>query len=598
MLATLFIKEICYYYLISVQGRTSNSIGSSCMKSYLTLIKDRSIKLVLVAAMFLVFFTILFIQFPLNGSLPGYIDTWLFLALFNDYGEHILAWFSGKPIGHCLYPAGPPYAYLEPSFAAAPFFWLFKALGLTDIWAYSGFMSLVFTLNALGAYLLGKQYLKSSVAALFVALAFAASNYAFGNLEHQNTLFYFPALLSVYYFRKYLIDDDGSALKWTMIWGGVQIYFGVYTFIFQSIVLLLLGLVHYRKLFFEMKWLAVAKWLPIYVVLAAPYIYTYLLNPELATFFNPSRSEDLSAVKAMSLNLNDLYRVLPNNLLYGIQHDIPQIFVYNLRAASLGVTLYVLAFIGMFTFKAHRAELLLLGVVSFVIALGPSITLSGTEYTMPMGWLYAASDTGAFLRHPVRMFFITALILAVFAGGGLLWLARKSRMALPVLVLVASTFFIIENVPFPFETYGSSEFVVDEEVMYPEIERATEPKVLLELPSSLDFGAHDFGKPVNQFTREYIYMYWQSKHSQHILNGGVAFFPPQRMENAKLIAALSSLAELDELIVANGIDYIVYHPKLLLPADKDVLPLLMSSERLKLSTPNTDYFMFEVQKAQ
>lgn len=559
----------------------------------LTKLKDSSV--VLVATLFFVFFLLLFIQLPLHGSLPGYVDTWLFLALFNDYWQHILSWFSGSPIGHCLYPAGPPYAYLEPSYAAAPFFWVFKWFGLNDLWAYYGFISTVFALNATGAFVLGKQYLKSHVSALFVALAFAASNYAFGNLEHQNTLFYFPALLSVYYFRKYLVFNNGTALKWVMVWGGVQIYFGTYTFIFQSIVLLLIGLVYYRKLFFEAKFVEVLKWLPVYVLLAAPYIYTYLLNPELASFYNPSRA-DFEAVKAMSLNVNDMFRVLPNNLLYSIQTDIPQIFVYNLRAASLGLTLYVLAVIGMFTFRAYRKELLLLGFVSFVVALGPSITISGVEYTMPMGWLYAASDTGAFLRHPVRMFFITSIVLAVFAGGGLLWLAKRTRLAIPIVTVIASILFIVENVPFPFETYGSSGFIV-EGTMYPEIEKGDEPKVLLELPSSLDFSNSDLGKPTNQFTREYIYMYWQSKHGQHILNGGVAFFPPQRMKNAQLIADMRSATDLDVLINDNGIDNIVYHPELLLPSDKDLLPLLRSSQRLKLISNEKGYWLFEVQNA-
>lgn len=535
-------------------------------------------------------FGVLFLQFPLHGSLPGYVDTWLFLALFNDYWAHVVSWFTGAELGHCLYPAGSPYAYLEPSYAAAPFFWVFKWFGLNDLWAYSGFISLVFATNATGAFLLGRQYLKSTIGALFVALAFAASNYALGNLEHQNTLVYFPALLSIFYFRKFLMDDDSSALKWTMFWGGLQIYFGTYTFIFQSLVLFMLGLVHYRRVLFGAGWVTIAKWLPLYLLLAAPYIHTYLMNPELETFFNPSRA-DFSAVKAMSLDVNDLYRVLPNNLLYQVQTDLPQIFVYNLRAASLGVLVYVLAFIGMLTYKQYRAELLVLGVVSFIIALGPSITWGGVEYTMPMGWLYAASDTGAFLRHPVRMFFIVSLALSVFAGAGVVWLSRVSRLPMVLVFLVVSVVFVLENVPFPLETYGSSTFTTVEEDVYPSIEKGNEPQVLLELPSSLDFDSYDLGKPINQFTREYIYMYWQSKHWQHILNGGVAFFPPERIRNAEWIAQ----QKLDELIDSNSIDYIIYHPQMLLKGETDILPMLKASDRLQLTDSTDRYMLYQVQ---
>lgn len=561
------------------------------MATMVAAIKPSSVT-VKVFCLFLLFFGLLFVQFPLAGSLPGYVDTWLYLALFNDYGNHLQTLFTGQALGHCLYPAAAPYAYLEPSFASAVFFLFFKLLRFDDLWAYYGFLVSIFTLNATAAFVLARQYLKQLAPALFTALAFAASSFAFGNIENQNTLAYFPALICIYHFREYLLHRKGANLVLAMAVGGLQIYFGTYTFIFQSLVLLIIGLVHYREVFLANAWAKVLFALPLYILLALPYMIVYLLNPELNEFFNPSRG-DMSTIEAMSLNISDLYRVLPNNLLYTIQHDIPQIFVYNLRSASLGVTFYLLALIGIIARPAFRWEVGFIAFVSFIIALGPSITLGGQTVTMPMGWLYQVSDLGAFIRHPARMFFITSLMLGLFAGHGIIAIAARTKVPALLILLLAGGLFIIENVPFPFEKYESKQYIVDANP-YPEIVAGDSLAVVLDLPSSLNFGKDDLGKPFNQFSREYIYMYWQSKHKQQSLNGAVAFFPPQRLANAIMTEKMPDDDVLRELITANGIDYIVYHPGLELPGEVSSLDLLNNYVYLKRVAITETYQIFKV----
>jgi hypothetical protein len=545
-----------------------------------------------VFCLFLLFFGLLFVQFPLAGSLPGYVDTWLYLALFNDYGNHIGSFFTGEVLGHCLYPAGAPYAYLEPSFASAAFFLLFKLLRFDDLWAYYGFLVSIFTLNATAAFVLARQYLKQLVPAIFTALAFAASSFAFGNIENQNTLTYFPAIVCVYHFREYLVHRNSINLILAMVVGGFQIYFGTYTFIFQSFVLLIIGLVHYREVFFANGWVKVLLALPVYVLLALPYMVMYLPNPELNDFYNPSRG-DMSALEALSLNVNDLYRVLPNNLLYGIQHDLPQIFIYNLRSASLGFAFYLLALVGILARPSFRWEVGIIALVSFVIALGPSITINGQLITMPMGWLYQVTDLGAFIRHSARMFFITSLMLGLFAGFGIIAIAARTRMPALIVLLLAGGMFILENIPFPFEKYESSQFIVDGN-LYPEVVSSDSLAVVLELPSSLNFDNDDLGKPFNQFSREYIYMYWQSKHKQHSLNGAVAFFPPQRLANAKLTEKLPDAEALREVVLANGVNYIVYHTGLELPGEIPALDMLKECDYLERIDSTGSYQIFKV----
>lgn len=546
-----------------------------------------------VTGLFFLFFGLLFVQFPLADSLPGYVDTWLYLALFNDYGNHLEAFFTGDALGHCLYPAAPPYAYLEPSFGSSAFFLFFKLLPFNDFWAYYGFLVSIFALNASAAFVLARQYLGQVLPAVFTALAFAASSFAFGNFENQNTLTYFPALICIYHFREYLLGRNFGNLLVAMLAGGLQIYFGTYTFIFQSIVLLLIGLVHYREMFFANAWVKVLLALPIYVLLALPYIVVYLLNPELSEFYNPSRG-DISTIAAMSLDLNDLTRVLSGNLLYPVHTDLPQIFVYNLRAASMGIMFYLLALVGILARPSFRWEAGLIAAISFVIALGPYVTYQGQTITMPMGWLYEYSDLGAFIRHPARMFFITILMLGLFAGYGVKVIARYTKLPAFAILLVAGSVYLVENVPFPFEKYQTSLYMTGNP--YAEAFANDSLAVVLELPSTLDFANDDLGKPFNQFSREYIYMYWQSKHKQNCLNGAVAFFPPERLHNAKLTQHITEGNALDELIKENGIDYIVYHPELELPNEVSYLTFLRESPQLKLISDKNVFMVFEVKK--
>lgn len=556
------------------------------------MVPTRTIFMALLA--FAVFFAAVFVQFPLAGSLPGYADVVLYLGLFNDYANHVQSWFTGEAIGHCLYPAGPPYGYLEPSFGAGAIFVLFKWLGANDLWAYYWFTVTTFTLNATAAFALAKQYLRFSAPALFVALAFSVSSFALGNLENQNTLTYFFAIACIYFFREYLLQQSTRSLVLAMVSGGLQIYFGTYTFIFQSIVLLVLGLLHYRRVFFANGWLTIAKALPIYLLLVLPYIKIYLLNPELAGFYNPSR-DDPSSVEALSLNLRDLYRVLPNNLLYPIQQDLPQIFLYNLRSASMGLVFYVLVLVGFFARPKFGREAGILATVCFIVALGPSVTVAGKTIPMPLGWLYEHTDMDAYLRHSARMFFLVSLFLALLAGQGIWVLAQRLRVSAMAVALLASMGFVVENVPFPFEKYPSKEYMVSG-LLYPEIPRADKPKVLLELPSSLHFDTDDFAKPLNQFAREYLYMYCQSKHKQHSLNGGVAFFPPQRLQNAVLTGLLPNEKALSALIADNKLDYIIYHPRLLLAHEESLLPMLVEHPQLQVLAHTTNYIIFEVKQ--
>ncbi len=541
---------------------------------------------------FVVCFSLLFVQFPLAGSLPGYVDTWLYLALFTDYGNHIEVLLTGETLGHCLYPAGAPYSYLEPSFASAAFFLFFKLLRFDDLWAYYCFIVSIFTLNATAAFVLARQYLKHVAPAIFTALAFAASSFAFGNIENQNALAYFPALICIYHFRAYLIHRNTTSILIAMVAGGLQIYFGTYTFIFQSLVLLIIGLVHYKEMFFANAWIKVAMVLPVYVMLAFPYIAAYLFNPELNEYYNPSRG-DISAIAAMSLDVNDFTRVLKNNLLYPIQHDLPQIFVYNLRAAGLGFSFYLLALIGIIARPKFRWEAGLIAIISLVIALGPYITFNGQTITMPMGWLYQFSDLGAFIRHPARMFFVTILMLGLFAGYGIKSIAAATKVPVLLVLILAGVFYVIENVPFPFEKYHSSPYIVEGNP-YPEIVKEGKLAVVLELPSTLNFKNDDLGKPFNQFSREYIYMYWQSKHKQHSLNGAVAFFPPQRLFNASLTEKLPDVKAFNQLIEGNGIDYIVYHPLLKLPNETFYLSFLTNNAQLELIRGDQTVQIFKV----
>ena len=538
---------------------------------------------VYVLAFYALFFLLLFLQFPLKGAIPGNCDSWLLISLSNSYVAKVGAFFSGSAATGAMFPAINIHAYGESAIGTAGIFIFFKLLGASDITAYYLFISTIFILTAYGIYKLAFVYTKHTPAAVFAGFAFTCSNFIFANIDDSLVFFYFFSALSLYYLKRYLKTARPGHLFAAAAIGGIEMYFSMYVFIFQTIILGIVFLFNAKRLFGKANRPLFFKCAGLYALLPLPYFLFYLhshLSLDVVNPFNVS-----GVILTCSLIISDLIRVLPDNLIYptlGDGADFPIYWAFLRKHAFIGISVVILAAVGFIRFSREKAELLTIGLIGFFFAFGPTIHLGGLEIPSPLALFYEAIPLSNYLRVPIRGYFLFSFTVSIFAAWGLLWLIERikwnrSRKSLIILVLALSIHFL-ENTPQPLKAY-----VIED---YQEAPRACldyfkgkEGGVILDLPSEIGIAFAKSEYPLFQYNREIIYINWQTRHSQNIIGGVNGYYPRSRLEIQKEINAIPhplALAKLARI----GVDHIVFHKQMTLPGEGNILKGLDGSRYL------------------
>ena len=105
---------------------------------------------------------------------------------------------------------------------------------------------LIFTGSAWGVYILAGNYVKDTWPAFFAGFAYTCSNFLFAVMDDMTPVFFMLPPLSIHFFLKFVRTSDVKHLKWMAIIGGLQAYFSIYTFVLQSLMLLVVVGIHHR----------------------------------------------------------------------------------------------------------------------------------------------------------------------------------------------------------------------------------------------------------------------------------------------------------------------------------------------------------------
>jgi hypothetical protein len=542
-----------------------------------------------VLLLFLLYFLLLFSQFPLNGSLTGNTDTWWYLSVFNDYRNAVGAWFTGEEVGTALYPEQDVASFGEPSYGSALFFLLFKLFGFNDLWAWYLLMSLIFATNAWGVFLISKYLNGSNFGGIFSGFLFASSAFAFGHLDDQKVVAFFFCLLSVYFFLRFLDSGESRFFLFTVLAGGIEIYFSGYNFIFQSLILGVLGILNIGKILRTPSMRKGLAFFPVYILLIFPFAWKYLIDSQVEKSVNPI--DLFSMAEAVSLNLKDFFQSLQNNLIYPDQFDKAPRWVFPWHSANLGLVAWIVAVVGLWKTKRYRTEWLVLFFLGLIIALGAFIQIGGRQFRMPMYYAYTWLPLSGILRIPIRAFFISLLAFSILGGAGMKYILSRVSVKSGVFGLLI-LLFLVENVPVPFISNQSGKYLKPPRE-YTEFLREKEGAVVLNLPSTLL--DKQYNPELSASGREQVYMFWQTFHKQNVINGS-GYLPVSRVENQKLIDRIREPGALDSLILGNGLTYIVYHQNMLLPdEDPDMMQVLEKADSLISPERVTDKIaIFEV----
>ncbi len=518
--------------------------------------------------LYLAFFFALFLQFPLKNALWGNYDSWITIIIWKSQLARLSSIFSGEFLGTFFYPSQNTAYYGETLFASTAVFGLLKLLGLNDLWACNMMIVFIFAGSAWGVYILAGNYVQDAWPAFFAGFAYTCSNLLLAVMDDTSLVFFMLPPLTIHFFLKFVRTSDVNHLKWTAVLGGLQAYFSLYTFVLQSLMLLVVALVHIRAWAKRDVFRKILPFVAIYCAVAIPLFIFYMYARFTANIYFPWASP--LVMDGTTLHFSSLFGVLKNNLIYP-SANTDLIFWAELRVlAFMGFGVWMLAFVSLGRKAFSKADLVCLAIVGAAFSFAVKTVHVGSNiYELP--FYYTSQDSILdFFRVPSRFFWITSMAVSVMAAAGLQQIGHKlkSPPAAKILVLAAITLHFFENTPFPLRAYPFEPFGKIPPV-YKEFFEDKSRQVIIDLPSTdiaiVPFQDDDlFG-----FNRDVIYMNWQLEHKQHILNGVNSYIPTFRALFEKLVdeTFYEGRTETFEQLRKYGVTHIVFHKNLVLEKD-------------------------------
>ena len=504
-----------------------------------------------VLACYTFIFLLFFLQFPLNHSLVGDIDSIGNLAIYKQMKNQINQLILGTPAGTFCYPTENIWIYFGADFGNGIIHVILSYLGIPDLWAHWLFISIIFTLNAFTLYLLLQHFFKNRRLVFGLSLIFNFSHFILGNLESANTLIFFLSFLSLHFYLEYVDEKSKYYLSirkfgLSVFLGSIQMYLAPYNFVIHIFVWSLF-IVNYERPLFNYK--TILRYFTAILSIAlviSPYLYLFVFTNTVSDANNVNKIQDF--IHAHSMNLDDYFRVL-NGHLY-LKHEVMNMnpLISKLRAGYIGIAFYLVAGIGLLR-KQNRVIAILLIVVGFILATGPYISINNNrQFPFILYKFYEWFNLYELIRIPFRFFFIPILGLTILVGNGIIIL--KNRTKFKYLGFLIICLILIENVPFQMETYNHKDILSPDKEFIKTLLQTEDETAVLHLPSSSN-------ETFKDYRREYIYQYWQHFHRKNILNGTAAFIPDDRKKIDDLING--DHKDLCIILEDYGVNYVFFH---------------------------------------
>lgn len=565
------------------------------------------------------FFLILFLQFPLNNALPGNCDTFFIIALSNTYIQKIQSFFTGNYFGTSMYPITNIFAYGESYPGICLLFSFFKLFGLNDIWAYYFFCVTIFSLTGFGIYLLATVFVRP-IFAWCAGFAFSCSNHAFAYIDDCYIIFFSLPAIALYFIFLYFKEKKKSLLFKAAFYGGAQVYFTPYVFVYQTLAICVVMAIN---IFFSKPKIdqgikrTIFTAICIYLLISAPFFIFYLsVNHSL----NIIEYVHWSAIKVMSILPQSPFWVLSNNLIYpNLQTpDVQSIRVYwfiTRFSVFSGTTLVVLAIISLFKLNRIKVQFVIIALIGIILAFGAAIRIGDKEFLTPIGHLDLIFPFFQFLRVSMRAYFLVTLSLSILAAFSLehIYKIFKTRIGAKA-ILIVPLFIIIhffENTPFPLKSFPVKDFIEIPEDYYA-FTKGLMNEVILDLPTYFkkdymnwdeslfndpnkfikkengqpkliiqgqNYYGDDF-QPLLYYNRNLVYMNWQTHHRLNIISGIHGYLPTTRMIFQYYIDKIPDPHALAWL-KKQKVTLIAFHKNMVLKDEEKILSGLENSSLLK-----------------
>jgi hypothetical protein len=491
-------------------------------------LKIDTVKKWLPLVLFYIYFLIVFSSFFLENALPGNTDTIYNLAIFKDYGNRLIALLTGESIGNALYPSKMMQQYAELYLGEAAIFLFYSVFTSSDVINYYLFIVTLYALNGWGMFLFANYLTRKTLPSLVAGLLFSSSSFAFSQIELLNGIPYFFFFLSLIYFLEYTksITQKPYLLLWASVFAGIQFYFSNY------IVLYLVVIMTAYLLFIKNKLLLIPnfyKHLFFAAIVGLIVILPYLIVADYGIpILNAHNPITLDLIPKFSLQLSDLWRHLPNHRFYNLpQNSISNETLRNINFGFLGFSFYLIFIAALYnlSFKTYKWWVLL-GSLAFIIAMGPIIQWPSGEVKSIVYPLFYKTDLYKFMRIPARIYSLSIIAAIIIVSYFLSILSREKRIVLSIILVLL---FYLENVPEKFHLFNAEIIKPPKELshFFEKYDDKSEIIVAI-LPSSIFTGKRYNENGISEFSREYIYSYWQSLLKVNLVNGMCGFCPESR----------------------------------------------------------------------
>lgn len=464
---------------------------------------------------FFIVFALLFFQFPYNLSLPGNEDGWYNLAMFESFIVFAKSLFNTDVsyFGSSMYPLSSAYLYSEMSLVNWIIYALIRVLFTDKIIAWYLFLVIVFSLNSWSFYLFSKSLGIRVFASVIAGVMISCNNYMFCSLDQFNVYSLYPSFFSLYFFSKYLNDKSSSNVFFGALFFVLQTYVSGYYFLFLSIILfcLFIKVYFFDKVSIKLKDFGI--FIAVTSVLILPFLYlltTFHLRDGLQ---NPMGNYEI--ISQLSFKLKNLINFHPYNLLYG--GGEPKNLMQMMKSQSIGFLLPIFSLFVIYYTRNYFIAILLFVVV--LVSIGPILKYQHFTLYSPLYLFLELFDMNYILRMPLRAFVMATPIFILISIKFLEDKRINFKASAKVILVGFLILFLIENVPYKLQTYPSHKFINVPDNVSNALNEVKNDDVVLFLPSTL-FTIRDMSPlGIDEYNRDYIYMYWQVIFQINILNG-------------------------------------------------------------------------------
>jgi len=544
------------------------------------------------------FYLLLFLQFPLKNSIGAHCDGLLGVTLANNLYNYLSCVITGSHITTSMFPAENIFQYGENSFGCLSIIMFFKMLGCSDILSWYFFVTTLFALNGLGLFLLSYHFTRNFFTSIIAGFFLTCSNFIFINIDDIHIFFCFLTLLSIFFLLKYKETQKNKFLLISTVLMSLQIYTSLYAFAYGSIIfviVLIYSLDYFRNIKYK-KVILVAGCAVLYLLIITPFILYYLRTIMSSNYFNPN---DLwsGALSIYSLKFSDLFKAMPNNIIYHSPYQESSIFMETGRSVFVGFLFFGVSLICVVRYFRRHFIWVLIAFIGILLS---------TKI------IYSVFPFMGVLRVPYRAYYISVIALSLLASIGIGSLFKKMTVKKQFLItVIILSIHFAENIPFPFplanfETAKREAFVKKKIVLgdgfNPEnfkpsdklataVNKTDENSVLLCLPSKNIFGCSSTGSLT--YSREIIYMIHQTYLKRNMINGVNGYYPKSRVSLQKYVEELPDESAFKQLMTV-GLTHVIFFKNMVLNSGEDVLVSLKDCGMLQLITETKDFALFEV----